>query len=70
MTEVFDPDKMCGLCLEEVDEFFPAPCSEKPELAEGKIGMYHCPDCGMMLLAGYFHFFMCKSCIDKIKNNN
>jgi DNA-directed RNA polymerase subunit RPC12/RpoP len=28
-------------------------CSEKPELQAG--GMYHCPECGMMVLAGLPH---------------
>lgn len=32
------------------------PCPEDPELLRGQpIGMYHCPDCGMMVLAGMPH---------------
>ncbi len=29
------------------------------------MGMYHCPDCGAMLVAGYSHPTMCKRCIDR-----
>jgi len=33
------------------------PCPEKPELLKGMpIGQYHCPCCGMMVLAGLPHF--------------
>jgi len=31
-------------------------CPEKPELLKGApIGQYHCPDCGVMVLAGLPH---------------
>jgi hypothetical protein len=30
-------------------------CEHKPELTEGPIGMYHCPECGKMVLAGMPH---------------
>ena len=33
------------------------PCVEQPVLLAGKpIGQYHCPQCGMMLMAGWPHF--------------
>ena len=66
-----DPDamkdvKMCGRCYDIVDELFPANCSEKPEDLLGQpIGMYHCPDCGAMLLAGVPHPSLCKRCLDR-----
>lgn len=32
------------------------PCSENPVVLLGMpIGMYHCPDCGMMVIAGWPH---------------
>ncbi len=59
-------DKVCGRCYDEVEELFPAPCAEKPELLAGQpIGQYHCPDCGAMLMAGMKHFELCKRCIGR-----
>lgn len=56
---------MCGRCYEEI-ETFPANCNEKPELLQGQpIGMYHCPDCGAMVLAGIPHPRLCKRCLDR-----
>lgn len=55
---------MCGRCYAENIEVFPAKCSEKPELLAGQpIGMYHCPDCGAVLLAGLPHPDLCKTCL-------
>lgn len=61
------PEKpICGRCYDEVDELFPANCNEKPEDLVGQpIGMYHCPDCGAMVLAGIPHPHLCKRCIDR-----
>ena len=30
-------------------------CSYKPELVTGPIGMFHCPECGEMVVAGAEH---------------
>lgn len=30
-------------------------CPHNPEETKGAIGMYHCPDCGVMVLAGLIH---------------
>lgn len=30
-------------------------CRHDPRTVTGAIGMYHCPDCGIMVLAGYGH---------------
>jgi hypothetical protein len=30
-------------------------CEHDPKLAEGPIGMYHCPECGDMVIAGIDH---------------
>jgi len=55
----------CGRCYTE-GEVFPSNCQEKPELLlHAPIGMYHCPDCGAMVLAGVPHWPLCKSCIDR-----
>ena len=60
-----DEPKICGRCYDEVDELVAAPCAEKPEaLAGAPIGMYHCPDCGAMVLAGVPHPDLCKRCAE------
>ncbi len=57
--------KMCGRCYDKVDELFPAPCIEKPELLKGQpLGQYHCPDCGAMVIAGLKHPDLCRRCVD------
>jgi uncharacterized protein YlaI len=59
---------MCGRCYVEFEKTFPPNCSEDPEkLINSGIGMYHCPDCGAMVLAGLPHPWMCKDCIDRNK---
>lgn len=30
-------------------------CRFDPSLIEGPIGMFHCPDCGIMVIAGFPH---------------
>ena len=57
---------MCGRCYDEVETLFPANCEEKPEDLKGQpIGMYHCPDCGAMVLAGLPHPALCQLCTDR-----
>lgn len=59
---------LCGRCYREVkeDELFDSNCGENPEnLMNSAIGMYHCPDCGTMLLAGLPHPKVCKSCSER-----
>lgn len=54
---------LCARCMDEC-ELLPAPCAEKPErLLGAPIGMYHCPDCGAMVLAGFEHPPLCAACI-------
>ena len=37
-------------------EVFPTKCKHDPRVLSGQpIGMYHCPDCGEMVLAGMKH---------------
>ena len=58
-------DLMCGFCYRSThcDEplvVSPARCAEQPETRYHQaIGMYHCPDCGAMLLAGMSHPALC-----------
>ena len=61
---------MCGRCYDEVEELVSSGCSEKPELLVGQpLGMYHCPDCGAMVLAGIPHPPVCKKCLEEVKND-
>ena len=55
---------MCGRCYADDVPLFPAKCAERPEL-HTNLGMYHCPDCGAMLMGGLPHFDMCQLCIDR-----
>ena len=55
---------MCGRCYADNVPLFPAKCAERPEL-HTNLGMYHCPDCGAMLMGGLPHFDMCQLCIDR-----
>ena len=58
--------KMCGRCYDEVESTHPTNCNEKPEELIGMpIGMYHCPDCGTMILAGLKHPELCTKCIER-----
>ena len=55
----------CGRCYDDT-ETFPPNCDEKPEvLAGAPLGMYHCPDCGAMVLAGIPHPNLCRRCLDR-----
>ena len=57
---------ICGRCYDDVEQVFPARCAEKPEDLYGQaIGMYHCPDCGAMVLAGCPHPPVCQRCLDQ-----
>ena len=57
---------LCARCLDEADKLFPTNCGERPETRIGQaIGMYHCPDCGAMLLAGVPHGDICFLCIKR-----
>lgn len=59
------PEKeICARCYREVDWLYPPKCSEDPVKLTGQpIGMYHCPECGTMVLAGLPHPFLCKKCV-------
>lgn len=55
----------CGRCYDTDVEIFLANCTEKPEDVHGPVGMYHCPDCGAMIIAGVYHLMMCKPCLER-----
>ena len=50
-------------CYDVVDKLYPPPCAEKPE-DNTVLGMYHCPDCGAMLIGGMPHPPLCERCRD------
>lgn len=60
---------VCGRCYADVPtmaDLYPAQCQEKPELLLGQpIGMYHCPDCGAMVMAGVKHPSLCIQCVER-----
>jgi hypothetical protein len=57
---------MCGRCYAEGVDTFPTNCAEKPETLLGApLGMYHCPDCGAMVVAGIPHPDLCQMCLDR-----
>lgn len=63
--------KICGRCLKEFPEHYikSSGCNEKPEEKIGQpIGMYHCPECDTMLVAGVKHLPICIECKRKINN--
>jgi hypothetical protein len=56
--------EMCGRCYNEADILFDSGCHENPERRLGEpIGMYHCPECGAMLVAGFPHPKVCQECL-------
>jgi hypothetical protein len=57
---------MCVCCFDEVAELRDSGCNENPEdLHKAPIGMYHCPECGVMLIAGMPHPRLCVECVEK-----
>lgn len=54
---------VCGRCYEEVNVLHEPSCKEHPEtMVAVPIGMYHCPDCGAMVVAGIPHPLVCDRC--------
>lgn len=56
---------ICGRCYDECETLFAANCDDRPERAEGALGMYHCTDCSAMLLAGIPHPDLCERCFSR-----
>jgi hypothetical protein len=56
---------MCGRCYDDVSTVYPANCEEKPEESAAALGMYHCPDCGAMVLTGIPHPPLCRLCLER-----
>lgn len=63
-----DMPYFCGMCLKDVptkDDLVESPCTHQPELLkEVPFGQYHCPECGMMVVAGMPHSTICKECAE------
>jgi hypothetical protein len=57
-----DMKLMCGRCYDYVNHLNTPKCEEKPEL-RGNLGMYHCPECGAMLIGGIKHMLVCDLCL-------
>lgn len=58
-------DHLCCACFAEGVGLVETNCLEKPERLLGQpLGMYHCPDCGAMIMAGLTHPPICKRCFD------
>lgn len=58
---------VCGRCYEETDKLYNSNCNEKPESLLGQpLGMYHCPDCGAMVIAGIPHPELCLACSKRL----
>lgn len=61
-----DYEPICGVCL-EVAELVDSPCTYNPEqLLNMPIGMHHCPVCAEMVVSGFRHPMICKSCADEL----
>lgn len=57
---------MCGRCYDHADQVYPANCAERPEtLIHEPLGMYHCPECGAMVVAGLPHPPLCLLCLNR-----
>lgn len=56
---------LCALCWREADDKDPvtSTCGHDPvKLAASGLGMYHCPECCAMVLAGLPHGPLCRLC--------
>ena len=59
--EVEDWGPCCARCVDFDVPLFTALCAEKPE-TQTALGMYHCPDCGSMVMGGLPHPDLCEPC--------
>jgi hypothetical protein len=55
---------LCVRCMREADAQDPvtSACPHDPRATSGPIGMYHCPECSAMVLAGHHHGPLCRDC--------
>lgn len=67
------PDEtLCASCYGTIKEadLVASPCTHNPEAYAGApIGMYHCPGCGVMVLAGAAHPQVCSRCAAQIRHD-
>lgn len=60
------PVEMCGRCHAGGAETHAAPC--RPVLkGDAAVGMYHCPDCGAVVMPGLPHPPLCGKCLGEVK---
>jgi len=56
----------CGRCYSEADALYESNCDDDPQAPEnGNQGMYHCTDCGAMVLGGMPHPPLCLLCTER-----
>lgn len=55
---------MCGRCYDDNVEIVAPNCNERCE-TQVNLGMYHCPDCGAMVLGGIEHPWLCVPCVER-----
>lgn len=61
ITAVF----LCARCMDELPEDQARQCGHDPRDVHGAVGMYHCPDCAAMVLAGLEHGPLCPTCAER-----
>lgn len=64
--EEFTVPPFCCACYED-GKLVSAPCVSPAMLLAMPIGMFHCPTCGAMLVAGCEHPPLCEKCADVAK---
>jgi NMD protein affecting ribosome stability and mRNA decay len=55
----------CPNCFRLTGDLVKLPCKD-PCNTPAAIGMHHCPDCGMMIMAGLPHFDVCYDCYKEL----
>ena len=64
-TNPKDPKFMCAYCgrfFHTEEELYDSGCRE----VDNSQGMYHCRDCGVMVLGGYPHPRVCLRCLAEL----
>jgi hypothetical protein len=57
---------LCGRCAEDAEVLVPAPCEERPTAIRGPLGTHYCPGCGVMMIDGFPHPWVCLRCAAEI----
>jgi hypothetical protein len=68
--EMLPHGPLCARCYSEdaLDNHVEFACSHDPRAPSDApgIGMYHCPDCDAMVLAGHHHGPVCRHCAETV----